>query len=885
MYTKQKSFLLKAVLFIFVFLIPVRCISQTSDNIAVEEYDLANHLKVLLIPTYSGNRTAKVLITVKTGSLMEGRFLGSGVSHFLEHLLFKGTENNTETELARRVKGLGGYVNAHTSFTYTQYYINLPSNNIDEALDILSSMILNCSPSEEEFLKEKAVVLREMDMTEDNMKRLLSKTFFQTHYFGTSMAFPIIGFKDTFSALTPKDVKEYYDLTYQPSNMILTVCGDFNKSTIKPKIEKLYGKKKNLRFKEHSFASIKRPIGTRVKTIEKPQITTTKTMIGFKSCSLDDSDLYALDVASEILGGGKSSRFKQKLLFKNLVNSINCYNYTPEYEGVFVIQFDCSQASNKVVMDIIDNELESLKKGELEENEIERAIQRVSLQYANSMETTSEKAFRFTDSFMFTGTMDFPKLYIRGLKRVTKEDISFVAKKYFKKDNLTTVYLKPKKDDNNKNDEIIKKSDKETLSKPELITLPNGLKIILKNKENILASYIHVYLKGGSSYEKEKEFGLSYLTSQMLLKGTNSLKQKELSEKIEFMGANLSPISGYNAMGLSLKVLNHNLEKAFPLLKDILLESSFLDDEFEIVKNQAKENIKKQKEDIFSTAILTLRKKMFSVHPYGRSIFGTSESIDNISAEQCKSYWKNTFTPDNLIISVTGAFDKDKILSLIKELFSKLKSNKFSYTPQINTFTPKGQESFKIFPSKQAAVLIGFNAPDYLSHKRYYYDFLDTFFSDQSSPLFESIRTEKGLAYMTGSVYIKGPFGGFFFFYCATSPNNKEKVKNLLLKNISNFNKTGITKKDFETTMTRFIAENYFRFETASSRSESSSFDELYGLGFDNYLKYNDHADKITLSIINNTLKNGFIPENAVILVVAPEDKEQMSEDRGQKTE
>jgi len=191
--------------------------STYSANCDFTEYELSNHLKVILISPVSKSKVATVLLTVKTGSLFEEEFSGKGTSHFLEHLLFKGTEDNNETELASRVKSLGGYVNALTSYTDTQYYINLPSKNIDKALAILAEMILQTSFDETEFEKEKNVILHEMDMNEDNPSRLLYMKFFGLHYITTLKAFPIIGFRDAFKTLTINDLYKYYERTYHPS--------------------------------------------------------------------------------------------------------------------------------------------------------------------------------------------------------------------------------------------------------------------------------------------------------------------------------------------------------------------------------------------------------------------------------------------------------------------------------------------------------------------------------------------------------------------------------------------------------------------------------------------------------------------------------------------
>ncbi|MBN1521549.1 MAG: insulinase family protein, partial [Candidatus Aureabacteria bacterium] len=576
MHHKKKIFLYFII--IFYLALGLAYPAEPENGLNFDCYTLPNHMTVLFIQTPSSVfQTATALLTVKTGSVTEGKFTGKGVSHFLEHLLFKGTEDKNDTELARRVKALGGYVNAHTSFTETQYYIHLPVANIDKALAILSEMILQTNFTLEEFENEKNVILREMDMNDDNPSRFLSIKFFQTHYYKTPLSYPIIGLKKDFSSLTINDLKEYYAMAYQPSNMILTVCGHVDAERLKPLIQDLFGKTENRFFVQNSFSSIQRSIGQRTEVFTKPNLYSTKVMMGFKSCSINDPDLYPLDIAAEVLAGGASSRLQEKLLNKNLVSSVSSFNYTPEYEGVFVIQFELpGDNSPESIIGLILDEIESIKRSEINPTEIQRAIQRVSLDYAAGMEKNSDKAFRYTNSFLLTGTFNFPITYISALKTVTCDDVAGAAKHYLSRENLTIAVLKPEK---NKDESTQKNEIKETpipdVDRPELVALENGIRLILKGNEKSLATHIMIYLKGGAAFEKKNQGGLSYLTAQMLMRGTSQLNQQQLAEKIEILGGSCTPISGYNALGLSYTVLNENLSDAFFVLKDILTGATF----------------------------------------------------------------------------------------------------------------------------------------------------------------------------------------------------------------------------------------------------------------------------------------------------------------------
>jgi zinc protease len=778
MILKKKHFFILKVLgaaWLFLILSAAGAFSQDQPGPSCAVSELTNGLTLILIPA-PGARTATLLLTVQAGSLTEDRFSGKGISHLLEHLLFKSTEDNSETELAKRVQALGGYVNAHTGYTETQYYIELPSRNIEKGLAILSELIFQAQFNDEEFDKEKDVVLHEMDMNEDSPARALANAFFQEHYFSTPMAFPIIGLRYAFQTLTAEDVREYFKQAYQPSNMLLTVCGQFNEAVLKAKAEQLFGAKPGTRIFTRSFRDIARPVGSRSRNLAKPQIVSTKVMMGYKSCSLYESELYALDIAAEVLGGGQSSRLVQKLRDTNLVLSVSCSNYTPQYEGVFIIDYDTPLASDVQIREIIAREIDAMKKGAVSREEIQRAIQRASLDYATSLEKNSEKAYRYTDSYLLTGTFEFPRTYLENLRNVSPDDIARAASRFFVPDNMTIVTMRP---ETPAPEEQTPGPEEKTLTEtlPELRTLKNGIRVILKGDESSFASSVCVYCKGGSSYEDNAHKGISFLTTEMLRKGTKRYSQKGLAEKVEMLGASLSPISGYNAVGMKLTVLNTSLQEAIPLLGEVIMSPSFPEKELSIVKERTRELIRKQQEEIFSFAVLEMRKRLFPGHPYGLSYYGTPETVDAITLGDCKAHWARVLTPSQIVISAAGNFDNEKIFSLFDKTFGSIR-------PQGAALKEESRPSAIIpgrfpepFPAKQAAVLVGFHAPDYMSEEKYVYGFLDSFFSDQASPLFQSIRTEEGLAYATGSAYINGPLGGFFILYCATTPEKASQVE------------------------------------------------------------------------------------------------------------
>ncbi len=180
----------------------------------------------ILVREDSSSQVSSVQLWVNTGSIHEGPLLGAGVSHYLEHMLFKGTEKRSGKQISREVQSLGGYINAYTTFDRTVYYIDLPSEHTLGAIDILTDAGFNSTLPEDEVEKERQVILREIDMGKDDPDHLVGRALFETAYRVHPYKYPVIGYKDIFETVTRDELMDYYKSRYVPNNMVLVVTGD-----------------------------------------------------------------------------------------------------------------------------------------------------------------------------------------------------------------------------------------------------------------------------------------------------------------------------------------------------------------------------------------------------------------------------------------------------------------------------------------------------------------------------------------------------------------------------------------------------------------------------------------------------------------------------------
>ncbi|MDO9124882.1 MAG: pitrilysin family protein, partial [Deltaproteobacteria bacterium] len=327
--------------FRFIFLIAITLsvlllvVHHAQSKERFHQFTMENGLKVIL----EENRTSPVValqVWVKTGSADE-RDDEAGMCHFIEYMIFKGTEKRKVGEMAKEIESLGGSINAYTSYDQTVYHITIASRYADIALDILADAVQHSVFDPAELEKEREVILEEIRMGEDDPSRKLFRqttaTAFQRHPYGR----PVIGYEKTIRAITRDQMLAFFKRWYTPDRIFFVVAGDFDLQEMEKKARAL--------FKEFKRPSERLP--ERLKEPEQKEIRSKLTFGNFKETylqmvvpisSVTHEDTPGLDVLEQILGGGETSRLVQKVkLEKGLVHSISASAYTPKDPGLFII--------------------------------------------------------------------------------------------------------------------------------------------------------------------------------------------------------------------------------------------------------------------------------------------------------------------------------------------------------------------------------------------------------------------------------------------------------------------------------------------------------------------------------------------------------------------
>ncbi|MCK5581233.1 MAG: insulinase family protein [Candidatus Omnitrophica bacterium] len=868
---KKYIFIILSVCFIFLpVLVQASPPLTESVNLTTNKYILENGLTVL-ITEMPASSVVSVYLLVKAGSANEGKFLGSGITHFLEHMLFKGTETRGVGDISKEIQAIGGVINASTGFDYTIYTITVPADGFNTALDILADMMQNSQFAPQELKKEREVVYNEMKMHKARPKRYLMEMVFDTVYKRHPYRLPVIGHEALLRKLTREDFLEYYRKYYSPNNMVLAVAGKIDRADAVTKIKNVYHSFERQSAVSRILPQEPRQIAPRRYEETYPTDLTRMSLV-YASMSISDPDLYALDALSMILGSGKSSRLYLDLYKKKgLVHSISASNFTPIDRGGFEVECVLDEENVEETIATVKEQIALVKKKGVASDELDKVKRRIYRYYVSSMKTTGSVARKTAIDEAVAGDYDFSRVYVENINKVTNADIKRVARKYLIDTGLSVVVLRPESE----SQEGGETATHETVGQIEKVVLENGLTILFRENHTLPAVSVVLALNGGTRYEPQELNGISALTANMWVKGTKSCTANEIASQVESMGASLNGFSGRNSLGLTLEVLSEDLKTGLDLLEDILKNPVFPDDELAKDKELTKTAIIAKKDSIEATTAKELRQTLFQTHPFRLETSGTLDSVDRVTREDVKDFYKKMVVPGSMVLTVLGDFDKEALLEELTGRFGTLSAGAVPAVHHEEPLPEAARQKEIDFDKDQAMVMIGFRGVDFLHEDRYALNVLASIMgSSFSGRMFSRIREEFGRAYALSGVSLPGKDAGMVYFYVLTVKESVDEVRVLLQELLQEIQEQEVSDSELANMKAYMKGRFQMRLETDSSVAFMVALDELYGLGHDHYKMYSKNIDAVTVQDVRRAAKKYLNMGHAAIVVARPQTKE-----------
>lgn len=842
---------------------------------AIQRYELDNGLVVLLQPV-AGSGLVAVEAAVRTGSITEGEWMGSGISHFVEHMLFKGTERRGVGEVEKEIQRCGGTYDAFTSYEYTGYRIVIPNENLPKILDLLSDVLQNAAFDPSELEKEREVILKELALNRDDPDRFLHLLNWSRAYTDHPYRHPIIGYEPLFRSLTREDVVRYYRERYVPNNMVLALAGDFQTPETAKIIHEKFIEMKRKGILEVEIPREPLQMSPRENLTESNKVELAHIQMTYHTVSLRDPELYSLDVLAILLGDGESS-YLHRLLHreKGLVYQVSCWSYTPRDPGVFTI--DCLLEPDKVepVIAETQKELKRLLASGFTKSDLEKAKRSVLTDYFVSRQTVETLAGDLVSNELLTSDPNFSQQYVSGIGKVTVEDLRRVLQNYLREDRMTLVGLIPF----SQQKPVNQTAQEEKQSLP-LYTegmkkrqLSNGITVLLKQDKRVPLVSIVAAFKGGLTSEKPEQAGISNFTAQLLVKGTAKQNAEEIAQWIEERGGSLTPFSGNNGFGFTLQLMKEDLPEGLMLASEMVARPSFPEKEMDRIRSLIQAGIKNQEEDAFQQAGKLLKQTLFQTHPFRFTTLGTSETIAKISRGDLASYYQNFCLPQNLTLCLVGDIDEKQIESPIRFHFEpwKGKKEKLPFPQFSEPAIEKEREASYSSEKDQAMVLMGFHTVSLFSEERYRFDLLTSILSGGSGTLYDAIRQKEGLAYSVGAYGILGLDTGYYVFYAATAPEEVDRVQTLLRQEITALREHPMDEAALQRAKQELIGNNRIELQSIFSLAFKTALNECYGLGYRIIDQYEQKIHQITAMDIQKTAQTYFDLQKSVMVVVSKE--------------
>ena len=824
----------------------------------------------------------------------------AGIAHVFEHMLFKGTKKRGLGEIAREVESSGGSINAYTSYDNTVYHLAVASRHFSTGLDIISDAIQNSAFDPEELKKELQVVLEEQRMGEDNPGRKLYKRLLSSAYTTHPYKDQVIGTEETVSALSRDYILDFFARWYIPNNMTLVIVGDFDPESALKDVKRSFA-----RFKRAPDPHTPRPVepaqeDIRATFLTQP-ITQAKLGLAFHIPEQRHPDIYALDMAAEVLGSGINSRLYKRLKIENeLVHSISTYAMTPKEPGVFLVTMTLDEENSEEALALITSEILTLAELGPTHGEVQRAELALESSFIHSRESMQGKASQLGYYETISGDLNFEREYIKGIRAVTPESLKNVVKKYLNPESMTITAILPEEDNSNIDAEVVEElveeaillARKEDVSQPptgtEQVTklrLKNNITLIVKEDHSNQTVALYATFPGGLRFETPETNGIGNFTAAMMTRGTKKRKREELARELDEIAGHVGAFSGKNTAGVTAKFLSRYFEKGLSLFSDVLLNPTFPATEVEKLRKDVLAAIERDQDYLPGYTFKLLYKELHKKHPYGMPTKGSIETVSALTSEDLFAHYRRVFVPEQMVLTIVGDIRSEEAIELAQEAFGDLE-REGSSLPELKADEPPSEviSTGDVKDKQQTNIGIGFLGASLDSDDRFPLTLLAEVLSSQGGRLFVELRDTRSLAYAVSAFSRAGVERGIFGLYIGCAPEKKDAAIRGLLDELKKVTIKKVTREELKRAKSAIIGGYEIGLQSVSSQASDMGTNEVLGFGYDFHKEYVKKIEKVTRKDVLKAARKYLTLDRYVISIVGPEvgPKEKTDEETGE---
>ncbi|MCL2122560.1 MAG: insulinase family protein [Desulfovibrionaceae bacterium] len=843
---------------------------------AAELTRLANGLAVLVIKD-DRFPLVSTRLYVHAGAAFEGKG-EEGISHLLEHMVFKGTSARPAGAAARDVEAVGGYLNAYTSFDNTVYLADMPAAHWKLSLDVVKDMAFNATLDPQALTLEKDVVVAELQRGKDSPSSRIFDILLAETLKGTPYAHPIIGFENTIRSFTPQQMHAYIARYYQPQSMLLVVVGNIDPPQVLAEAERLFETLQNT-------AAMLPPRPVAADALGRgPSVTLqrgpwNKTYLGLALPVPAEKDMRSitLDVLAYLLAGDPGAYLCRKYKYeRQLVHAIRAGNMSFERLGLFYIGVELDADKLEAFWKEFCADLAALDAERFTPEELAAAKLNLEDGIHKTKESLSGLASWKGQLQFFQGGLEAEGNILAFLRQIEMPQIQEAIRDWLRPERLAVAVLLP---DTTKEPDLrgmlagawpvsgkAVTGGERTSRGVETIEITPQLRLILLPDATLPYIAVDIAWTGGDALIAPDKQGLASLAARILTTGTQKRGKQELERFLADRAANLAASADKQIFSLSLRAPTRFSSDLLALVNEVLANPAFAAEEITREKNNQTAAIRSSEDRPLSLLFRKLPPFLFPGHPYGYVKLGMPEQIQAFTADDIRAFWTRQATQP-CVIAAAGDFDRETMLAFAR-------SRALSATEAVRVQPPAwGTERELVLTlqdRQQAHYMLIFKTVPAVHSDAPGLELLESILSGQSGPLFTELRDKQGLAYTVAAFARLAQEAGFMAFYIGAEPGKLAQAETGFRKVLNDLHEKLLPAEALTRGINRMEADYYRERQSLASRSGEAAvlaaLDRPLSFSRDQIEK----ARSLTPQDVQRLIRLYLKPENAYIAKVLP---------------
>lgn len=758
----------------------------------VVSHTLENGMRLFVLPR--PGTPVEVECFIKTGSIHEGEFLGAGLSHFLEHMLFQGCRSYPGTAAADTIDRLGGSINAYTSFDHTACHAMIAGIHLEKAIDVLASMVRHPEFPAERFVSERDVILREQELGADNPDRKLFETFNAEVFKLHPARYPIIGFRHLIAEVTRDRVAEYWHHRYTPGRIFWVVVGNADPERVFEAVGERLGDWQDPFPGEPALpAEPEQCVERRAEFNFADPLA--RLAAGIRTPAITHPAIPALDVLAGILGMGESSRLVRVLeREKELAVDLRAFCYSQPFGGLLGITAAASPGKLSRLESALRRELDLIRNGDISAAEARREKRQQLAEHLRQLRSLHEIAANIGGSVVACDSPDLSDTYLAKLEALTLEEIRQAAAEFLTPEHFSFVRQRPAA---SKIRRAAAAGERRLVPVPG--TLPNGVRLLTISDRELPLVDFALSLPGGAIFESAENGGVSALTADLLTAGTRCRSENDFINKLDECGATLNITPGLNSFLLELSAPRRQFPAALRLVREMLSQPAFEAAEFERERGNRLELMRSRAHSPRAAAQDLARRLLFGRHPYGWGVNGTPEQLRSLTRDSVAAFHRSLWRPAQVICGFGGDCTESEAGTWGEMVLDSIEwLPGVQPMPEPPEFPRECIEREIPLDRNQTALVHAIPGAAFVDG---IYDCFKIFHHAEnglSSRLFKLIREENALAYTTGMQLAGGFHPGWLLFHAVTTPEQARHAAQLIREEIARLADGGIPAEEFD---------------------------------------------------------------------------------------